>query len=96
MYIAIALLSILYINWSSGQRLIEAFVGVPASIELLDLSHNDITNIDDACFSVSIFAFLTLCHIAYKRAWIIRKFVGHLHSAGVKLFARVIIKSKFD
>lgn len=38
---------------SSGQRLIEAIGDIPSSIEMLDLSSNDIMSINSQCFSVS-------------------------------------------
>jgi len=37
----------------SAKRLISASIEMPKSVELLDLSYNDITNIDADCFEVS-------------------------------------------
>lgn len=38
---------------NSGQNLISANIGMPSPVELLDLSHNDITTVDNECFEVS-------------------------------------------
>lgn len=42
----------------SAKRLISASIEMPKTVELLDLSYNDITNIDADCFEVS----RTICH----------------------------------
>lgn len=42
----------------SAKRLISASIEMPKTVELLDLSYNDITNIDADCFEVSP----TICH----------------------------------
>lgn len=38
----------------SNQRLISANIEMSAFVEVLDLSHNDITTIDDKCFTVNL------------------------------------------
>lgn len=47
------------LSHSSAKRLISASIDMPKTVELLDLSYNDITNIDADCFEVS----RTICHI---------------------------------
>lgn len=41
------------LSFDSHQRLISANVGMSVLVELLDLSYNDITTLDNKCFSVS-------------------------------------------
>lgn len=40
-------------HWNSNEHLISAFIGISSFVELLDLSSNDITIIDNQCFHVS-------------------------------------------
>lgn len=44
---------IIYISLCSAKRLISANIEIPTTVELLDLSYNDITTIDDDSFKVS-------------------------------------------
>ncbi|KAH8403371.1 hypothetical protein KR222_011428 [Zaprionus bogoriensis] len=49
----------------SAKRLISASIDMPKSVELLDLSYNDITNIDADCFETTLHLInLTLAHNA--------------------------------
>ncbi|KAH8377081.1 hypothetical protein KR093_003340 [Drosophila rubida] len=49
----------------SAKRLISASIEMPKSVELLDLSYNDITNIDADCFETTVHLInLTLAHNA--------------------------------
>ncbi|XP_055839945.1 uncharacterized protein LOC129907663 [Episyrphus balteatus] len=49
----------------SGQQLITPNVEVPSAVELLDLSHNDITTLDNVCFEGLIYVInLTITHNA--------------------------------
>lgn len=41
-----------FLETSSGQNLISANIGMSSLVEYLDLSHNDITTIDNDCFKV--------------------------------------------
>lgn len=52
------ILSLTHSLCCSAKRLISASIEMPKTVELLDLSYNDITNIDADCFEVS----RTICH----------------------------------